>query len=147
MRQTSQPSAAEKKEAMKQAFKASSRSNRDTQSVKAEKAEKTDISSKKPTSTSSLRSERRSREERIAAMATPSTTASSSRTKLTGEWDSQPSPEKVEVDPRKAQCASMRTYKKLKYPIGGYRTPAFYLFLSFSDCSHWSFLMIFSQKL
>ena len=61
MRQTSQPSGAEKKEAMKQAFKAnssrSSRGGQDTQSAKAEKAEKADVSSKKPTgtSTSSLR--------------------------------------------------------------------------------------------
>ena len=61
MRQTSQPSGAEKKEAMKQAFKAnssrSSRGGQDTQSAKTEKAEKADVSSKKPTgtSTSSLR--------------------------------------------------------------------------------------------
>ena len=56
MRQTSQPSGAEKKEAMKQAFKAnssrSSRGGQDTQSAKAEKAEKADVSSKKPTGTS-----------------------------------------------------------------------------------------------
>ena len=56
MRQTSQASATEKKEAMKQAFKMSAASrSRDTQSVKAEKA---DVSSKKMSSTSSLRSER-----------------------------------------------------------------------------------------
>lgn len=56
MRQTVQPSASDKKDAMKQAMRmtAGSRASRETQSVKAEK---TDLSAKK--STTSLRSERK----------------------------------------------------------------------------------------
>ena len=32
------------------------------------------------------------------------------------------------------------------YRIGGYRTPAFYLFLAISGFSQWSFLQFFVQK-